>query len=229
MRLIITEGQVADIACAQELVEGLRAKAIIADKGYDADVFVKSIRASRAKAVIPPRSNRKTRRRYDRALYRQRNLVERFFSRIKHFRRVATRYDKLAHSYLTFASIACTFGPLVNVNRTYDFVDQVIEPHHDVSGYVVLDSEPTPTGNHVGSMRSEIAAIKKLLNTCTFICPTHDRPAKVQFGVVVGRLHDCIPGPERQAELDAPLMPARARRVEPGGAHPVRLPRGEEP
>lgn len=118
LRLIITEGQVADIACAQELVEGLRANAIIADKGYDADVFVKSIRASRAKAVIPPRSNRKTRRRYDRALYRQRNLVERFFSRIKHFRRVATRYDKLAHSYLTFASIACTFGPLVNVNRT---------------------------------------------------------------------------------------------------------------
>jgi transposase len=115
--LIITEGQVADITCAQELVEGLRAEAIIADKGYDADAFVQSIRASRAKAVIPPRSHRKARRRYDRALYRQRNLVERFFNRIKHFRRVATRYDKLAHSYLIFVSIACTFGPLVNVNR----------------------------------------------------------------------------------------------------------------
>ncbi|TCK32695.1 transposase [Paraburkholderia sp. BL8N3] len=117
LRLILTEGQVADISCAQELVDGLRFKAVIADKGYDSDAFVKSIRASRAKAVIPPRSNRKIQRRYDRMLYRQRNLVERFFNRIKHFRRVATRYDKLAHSYLTFVSIVSAFGPLVNVNR----------------------------------------------------------------------------------------------------------------
>ena len=118
LRLILTEGQVADISCAQELIEGLRVKAVVADKGYDSDAFVKSIRAGRAKAVIPPRSNRKTQRRYDRALYRQRNLVECFFSRIKHFRRVATRYDKLAHSYLTFVSIVSAFAPLVNVNRT---------------------------------------------------------------------------------------------------------------
>ncbi|MDN7560784.1 N-acyl homoserine lactonase family protein [Burkholderia orbicola] len=83
----------------------------------------------------------------------------------------------------------------------YDFVDQVIEPHHDVSGYVVLDAEPTPTGNHVGSMRSEIAAIKKLLNTCAFICPTHDRPAKIQLGAVVGRMHDSIPGPVSQVSV----------------------------
>ncbi|WP_250514598.1 IS5 family transposase [Caballeronia sp. INDeC2] len=78
LRLILTEGQVADIACAQDLVDGLRCKAVIADKGYDSDAFVKGIRASRAKAVIPPRSNRKIQRRYDRTLYRQRNLVERF-------------------------------------------------------------------------------------------------------------------------------------------------------
>ncbi|SAK78368.1 ISBm1, transposase orfB, degenerate [Caballeronia pedi] len=91
LRLILTEGQVADIACAQDLVDGLRCKAVIADKGYDSDAFVKSIRASRAKAVIPPRSNRKIQRRYYRSLYRQRNLVERFFNRIKHFRRVEAR------------------------------------------------------------------------------------------------------------------------------------------
>ncbi|SPA57345.1 protein of unknown function (plasmid) [Cupriavidus taiwanensis] len=70
-------------------------------------------RATRAKAVIPPRSNRRTKHRYSRDLYRTRNLVERIFN----FRRVSTRYDKLADSYLVFASLACAFGPVVNVNR----------------------------------------------------------------------------------------------------------------
>ena len=118
LRLIVTEGQVADISCAAQLVEHLRTGAVIADKGYDSDAFVRAIRATRAKVVIPPRSNRKRKRRYDRDLYRTRNLVERFFNRIKHFRRVSTRYDKLADSYLVFASLACAFGPVVNVNIT---------------------------------------------------------------------------------------------------------------
>ncbi|WP_423748812.1 hypothetical protein [Cupriavidus necator] len=48
-------------------------------------------------------------------MYRTRNLVERYFNRIKHFRRVSTRYDKLADSYLVFASLACAFGPLVKM------------------------------------------------------------------------------------------------------------------
>jgi transposase len=79
---------------------------------------VKAIRATRAKVVIPSRSNRRTKRHCDRALYRTRNLVERFFNRIKHFRRVSTRYDKLADRYLVFASLACAFGPVINVNKT---------------------------------------------------------------------------------------------------------------
>lgn len=115
LRLIATEGQVSDISCANELVENLRAGAVIADKGYDSNAIVESIRTTRAKAVIPPRSNRKTKRRYSRVLYRTRNIVERFFSRIKYFRRVATRYDKLAENYLAFASLACAFGPLVRM------------------------------------------------------------------------------------------------------------------
>lgn len=115
MRLIVTEGQVHDISCAKELVEHLRAKAVIADKGYDSDAFVQAVRATGAKAVIPPRSNRKSKRRYSRTLYRTRNVVERFFNRIKHFRRVSTRYDKLAGSYLAFASLACAFGPFVKM------------------------------------------------------------------------------------------------------------------
>jgi transposase len=113
--MIVTEGQVSDISCAHELVEHLRAGAVIADKGYDSDTFVNTIRAARAKAVIPPRSNRKTKRRYSRVLYRTRNIVERFFNRIKHFRRVSTRYDKLVGNYLAFTVLACAFGPLVRM------------------------------------------------------------------------------------------------------------------
>nr|WP_260433737.1 IS5 family transposase [Burkholderia cenocepacia] len=115
LRMIVTEGQVSDISCAHELVEQLRTGAVIADKGYDSDAFVNTIRTTRAKAVIPPRSNRKTKRRYSRVLYRTRNIVERFFNRIKHFRRVSTRYDKLAGNYLAFAVLACAFGPLVRM------------------------------------------------------------------------------------------------------------------
>ncbi|MGF6598755.1 transposase [Paraburkholderia sp. GAS448] len=64
-------------------------------------------------AVDAAGSNRKTKRRYDRTLYRTRVVVERFFNRINHFRRVSTRYDKLADSYLVFASLACAFGSYV--------------------------------------------------------------------------------------------------------------------
>nr|WP_244259004.1 IS5 family transposase [Burkholderia vietnamiensis] len=115
LRMIVTEGQAADISCAHELIEHLRTGAVIADKGYDSDAFVNAIRAARAKAVIPPRSNRKTKRRYSRVLYRTRNIVERFFNRIKHFRRVSTRYDKLVGNYLAFAVLACAFGPLLRM------------------------------------------------------------------------------------------------------------------
>lgn len=70
LRLIATEGQVSEIWCANELVEHLRAGAVIADKGYDSNAFVESIRTTLATAVIPPRSNRKTKRGYSRVLYR---------------------------------------------------------------------------------------------------------------------------------------------------------------
>ncbi|KVU02813.1 transposase [Burkholderia ubonensis] len=93
--MMITERQIADISCAAELVDHLRTRTVIADKGYDADAFVivNQVRSTRAKAVIPSRSNHKTKRHYNRTLYRMRNLVERFFNRVKHFRRVSTRYD----------------------------------------------------------------------------------------------------------------------------------------
>ena len=109
MRVILSAGQIADIDYASALIENLPAQAVVADKGYDADHFVTRIEATGAQAVIPPRSNRLVSRDFDRHLYRARNLIERFFARIKHFRRIATRYDKLAKSFLSFIHLACAF------------------------------------------------------------------------------------------------------------------------
>ena len=109
LRVILSAGQIADIDCAAKTIEHLPTQAVISDKGYDADHFVAMIEAAGARAVIPPRSNRLTQRDFDRHLYRDRNLVERFFARIKHFRRIATRYDKLTTSFLSFIHLACAF------------------------------------------------------------------------------------------------------------------------
>lgn len=107
LRVILTPGQVADISCADELIEGLRFEALLADKGYDSDALVCKIKESNAQAVIPPRTNRLSPRAFNAHIYRHRNLIERFFNRIKHYRRIATRYDKLARSYIAFVQIAC--------------------------------------------------------------------------------------------------------------------------
>ena len=66
-----------------------------------------SIEARSAEAVIPPKSNRKVQRGYDKHVYRQRSVVEQFIGRLKEFRRVATRYDKTARNYLGFVHLAC--------------------------------------------------------------------------------------------------------------------------
>lgn len=79
------------------------------DKGYDADALVARIQAVGAQAVIPPRSNRTEPRAYDRHLYEDRNRVERFFNRIKQFRRIATRYEKLARNDFSLLNLVCAF------------------------------------------------------------------------------------------------------------------------
>jgi transposase len=100
---------VSDITQAKPLLEGFRADAILADKGYDANDLIDSIQAAGAIAVIPPKQNRVVQRSYDRHMYKDRNLVERFFNRIKQFRRIATRYEKLARNYLSFLNLVCAY------------------------------------------------------------------------------------------------------------------------
>ena len=84
----------------------MRADAVLADKGYDADYIIEAAKNMGAIAVIPPKKNRIIQREYDKELYEERNLVERLFNKLKNFRRVATRYDKLATSFMDFINIA---------------------------------------------------------------------------------------------------------------------------
>ena len=106
----LTAGQVHDITQAPALLKGVSAKHVVADKAYDANALRRAIAAAGAKAVIPPRANRREKIRWSKAIYRHRNLIERFFCRIKHYRRIATRYEKLAER---FTSFICLVGAIV--------------------------------------------------------------------------------------------------------------------
>lgn len=104
--MIASPGQRNDIAFAHDLIEGFDAGATIADKGYDADHLVDGIAEAGIDVVIPPKRNRKVLRPYDAGLYKERNKIERFFNKLKQFRRVATRYDKLLANFMGFVKLA---------------------------------------------------------------------------------------------------------------------------
>jgi transposase len=106
VELMLTPGQAHDLTCAQPLLENADPDALIGDKAYDADPFVSILTERAITPVIPPKANRKTQRLCDFALYCVRNLVKRFFNQLKHFRAVATRYDKLARNFLAGVQLA---------------------------------------------------------------------------------------------------------------------------
>ncbi len=91
---------------AHDLINGIDAQAAIADKGYDADHLAERIADAGIEVVIPPKRNRKVQRHYDADLYKERNRIERFFNKLKQFRRVATRYDKLIANFMGFVKLA---------------------------------------------------------------------------------------------------------------------------
>ena len=109
LRVSLTKGQVHDITQAETLTEDIAAQSMLADKGYDADSFIQSLEVRGITVVIPPKSNRKIKRDCDFALYAERNLVERFFCTIKHFRGIATRYEKTARNFLAGVHLACAW------------------------------------------------------------------------------------------------------------------------
>lgn len=110
LALSLTGGQVHDITQAQALLALVQPEAMLGDKGYDADHFVDSLTARAIRVVIPPKSNRKVQRDCDFALYCERNLVERFFCIIKHFRAIATRYEKTARNFLAGLHLVCALA-----------------------------------------------------------------------------------------------------------------------
>lgn len=103
----LTPGQAHDITQAEPLLEEINPQALLADKGYDSDAFVETLDARDITPVIPSKSNRRQPRQTDFALYRERNLVERFFGTIKHYRAIATRYDKLANTFVAAVALVC--------------------------------------------------------------------------------------------------------------------------
>ena len=110
LAMLLTEGQVSDYRGAAMVLDALPdADVLIADRGYDSDRFRAALAARGIAPCIPGRANRKTPVVYDKALYKRRNLVERMFGRLKDWRRIATRYDRCAHTFFSTVCIAATF------------------------------------------------------------------------------------------------------------------------
>ena len=108
-KFVLTEGQAHDITQAATLLQDIDPDAVLADKAFDADALRQNIAQRGAKAVIPSRSNRNPQLPHDTHQYKHRNLIERYFCRIKHFRRIATRYEKLAQRFASFIALVATF------------------------------------------------------------------------------------------------------------------------
>jgi transposase len=107
IKLSLTPGQTHDTHGAEMLLGDLRnGEILLADKAYDADWIRQHLADRGAAPNIPDRANRKVRHCFSKTLYKERNKVERFFNRIKHFRRVATRFEKLASNYLAMVKLA---------------------------------------------------------------------------------------------------------------------------
>ena len=105
---LVTAGQTADCTQAIPLLGEYKAEAVLADKGYDTDAIVQHIERSGAEPVIPPKANRKVSRPYNKTLYKQRNQIERCFSKLKHFRRFATRFEKNKVNFQAVVALACS-------------------------------------------------------------------------------------------------------------------------
>jgi transposase len=107
VRAIITEGTIADCKKADELIEGIKAKGLIADRGYDSNKIIEKAKSKGMKVVIPPKRNRKVQREYDEEVYKTRHKVENAFLKLKRWRGIATRYAKNAASFLATIHIRC--------------------------------------------------------------------------------------------------------------------------
>lgn len=107
LRLYLTAGERHDIIKAHDLIVDLDFEYVLADRGYSVQAFAEEIIVNGAEPVIPPKKNAKQPHAYDTWRYRERHLVECFIGKIKHFRRIFSRFDKLARRYLGFLHFTC--------------------------------------------------------------------------------------------------------------------------
>jgi transposase len=105
----LTGGEAHDLVGADHLLPDMQADTLIADKAFDADKrVIEPLSAAGKTVVIPPRSNRRSPRSFDRDLYKARHLIENFFSKLKQYRAIATRYDKTARNFLAAVHLAAS-------------------------------------------------------------------------------------------------------------------------
>ena len=107
VRIIITSGTIADSSQVPQLIEGIEAQSLIADRGYDTNKVMRTVEEAGMEIVIPPKRNRKERRYYDENKYEIRHIVENTFLELKRWRGIATRYAKNTLSYLASVQICC--------------------------------------------------------------------------------------------------------------------------
>lgn len=99
LKFILTGGEASDFNYAIPLLEDTMPTYVLADKGYDSDNIIDYITQIGAVPVIPPRSHRLVQRSYDKIIYKERNLIERLFNRLKQFRKIATRFEKIKANF----------------------------------------------------------------------------------------------------------------------------------
>ena len=110
MVMLLSEGQMSDYKGAALMIDALpKAQVLLGDRGYDADWFRKALTARGIVPCIPSRANRRIKIDHDKNLYRQRHKVENMFGRLKDWRRIHTRYDRCAHTFMSAICIAATF------------------------------------------------------------------------------------------------------------------------
>jgi len=108
LRFILTPGQSSEIKQASKLIDEISNANVLGDKAFDCDEFLEQIVSQNCTPIIPPKENRKIKRDVDYYLYKERHLIECFFSKVKHFRRIFSRFDKLAEAYMGFLAFAST-------------------------------------------------------------------------------------------------------------------------
>ncbi len=106
LRIILSVGQQADIKQAESLLAGYETEAVLADRGYDANALIDWLKQTNTEVVIAAKKSRLVERALDANLYKDRNKVERYFNKLKQYRRVATRYEKTAVSFAGFVYLA---------------------------------------------------------------------------------------------------------------------------